>query len=78
MLYGFGEAGFNSHRFVFNALEEEIDIIKHDLLYCINYEGERIKFHLDIDEFVDELSRVFPDERDAISRFYKDMLKLYA
>jgi prolycopene isomerase len=32
MLYGFGESGFNAHRFVFNYLEEPIDIIQHDLL----------------------------------------------
>lgn len=77
MLYGFGEAGFNSHRFVFNCLEEEIDIIKHDLLYCVNYKGDRIKFYPDIEEFVVELSRVFPDERESIHNFYKDMLRLY-
>jgi prolycopene isomerase len=49
MLYGFGEAGFNSHRFVFNCLEEEIEVIQHDLLYCVNYDGHRVKFHLDIE-----------------------------
>lgn len=30
MLYGFGETGFNAHRFVFNCLEEPIDMIRHD------------------------------------------------
>ncbi|MBQ3420461.1 MAG: NAD(P)-binding protein, partial [Romboutsia sp.] len=30
MIYGFGESGFNPHRFAFNILEEPIDIIKHD------------------------------------------------
>ncbi len=77
MLYGFGEAGFNSHRFVFNCLEEEIDIIRHDLLYCVNFNGHRINFYPDIEKFADELSRVFPDEKGAIHRFYKDMLNLY-
>lgn len=77
MLYGFGETGFNSHRFVFNALEEEIDVIQHDLLYCVNYDGHRIKFYLDVDKFVEELSEVFPNEKDGIKRFYKDMGKLY-
>lgn len=77
MLYCFGEAGFNSHRFVFNCLEKEIDIIQHDLLYCVNYDGHRVKFHLDIDMFTDELSRAFPQEREAIQRFYKDMGELY-
>ena len=33
MIYGFGDIGFNPHRFVFNALEEPIDIIKHDYLW---------------------------------------------
>jgi prolycopene isomerase len=41
MLYGFGEKGFNAHRFVFNCLEEPINMIRHDLLYCVNFEGAR-------------------------------------
>lgn len=77
MLYGFGEKGFNSHRFVFNCLEEPIDIIKHDLLYCVNFKDKKIKFWADIDKFVEELSEVFPNEKDGIKRFYKDMSKLY-
>lgn len=77
MLYGFGEHGFNSHRFIFNCLEEEIDIIKHDLLYVVNYEGKRIKFYDDIDKFVEELSQLFPNEKKAIKKFYDDMYKLY-
>lgn len=77
MLYGFGEKGFNPHRFVFNCLEEPIDVIKHDLLYCVNYDGKRIKFWADVDQFVEELSLVFPSEKENIKRFYSDMLKLY-
>ncbi|HRZ48057.1 MAG TPA: FAD-dependent oxidoreductase [Bacteroidales bacterium] len=77
MLYGFGEEGFNAHRFVFNCLEEPIDVIRHDLLYCVNFKGRRIKFYQDIDRFVLELSDVFPDERDNIKRFYHDMLTMY-
>ena len=41
MLFGFGEKGFNAHRFVFNCLEEPIDVIRHDLLYCVNFKGRR-------------------------------------
>ena len=48
MIYGFGKIGFNPHRFVFNALEEPIDILKHDDLYCINFNGKRIIFYEDI------------------------------
>ena len=77
MLYGFGEHGFNAHRFVFNALEEPIDIIRHDLLYCVNFKGKRIRFWADVSQFADELSEVFPAEKENIHRFYRDMLKMY-
>ncbi len=77
MLYGFGEAGFNAHRFVFNCLEEPIDIIRHDLLYCVNFKGERIKFWADVEKFSEELAGIFPNEKRNIKRFYTDMLKMY-
>lgn len=77
MLYGFGDTGFNAHRFVFNCLEEPIDIIRHDLLYCVNFKGRRIKFWADIDQFVAELAGVFPNQKENIRRFYHDMLKMY-
>lgn len=77
MLYGFGETGFNAHRFVFNCLEEPIDMIKHELLYCVNYQGKRINFWADIDRFIEELGGVFPDQKENIRRFYRDMEILY-
>ncbi len=77
MLYGFGEQGFNAHRFVFNCLEEPIDIIQHDILYCVNFKGKRIPFWPDVNKFADELAKVFPSEKDNIHRFYTDMLKMY-
>ncbi len=77
MLYGFGEKGFNAHRFVFNCLEEPIDIIRHDLLYCVNFKGKRIRFWADVEKFADELADVFPSEKQNIHRFYNDMMKMY-
>jgi prolycopene isomerase len=77
MLYGFGEKGFNAHRFVFNCLEEPIDVIQHDLLYCVNFKGNRIRFWADIDMFAEELAQVFPSEKENIKRFYHDLEKMY-
>jgi prolycopene isomerase len=77
MLYGFGESGFNAHRFVFNCLEEPIDMLRHELLYCVNFMGRRIRFYPDIDKFAGELAGVFPSEKANILRFYRDMHKLY-
>jgi prolycopene isomerase len=77
MLFGFGEKGFNAHRLVFNYLEEPFKVIKHDLLYCLNFKGNRIKFWADIDRFVEELAKVFPSQKENIKTFYVDMLKIY-
>jgi prolycopene isomerase len=77
MFYGFGERGFNPHRFLFNCLEEPIDMIKHDLLYTVVYKGDRIRFYSDVDQFVAELSRVFPGQRENIRRFYNEIRLIY-
>ena len=77
MLYGFGPEGFNAHRFVFNCLEEPIEVIRHNLLYCVNFKGARIRFWPDVEKFAEELSGVFPSERNAIRAFYRDMLTMY-
>ncbi|MDV4151117.1 FAD-dependent oxidoreductase [Clostridium sp. AL.422] len=77
MIYGFNNRGFSPHRFVFNALEEPIDIIKHDELYAINFGEHRIIFYEDINMFIDELVKVFPNERKNFKRFYSDLSKRY-
>ena len=77
MIYGFGKMGFNPHRFVFNALEEPIDILKHDELYCINFKGNRIIFYEDMNKFTDELGEVFPTEKKNFKKFYDDFSDLY-
>jgi prolycopene isomerase len=77
MLYGFGEKGFNPHRFVFNCLEEPINMIKHDLLYCVNYEGRRVRFWPDVEKFSEEMADMFPSEKENIKRFYKDLNRMY-
>jgi len=77
MLYGFGEQGFNAHAFAFNCLEEPIDMVKHELLYCVNFNGHRVRFWPDVDKFVGELAGIFPSQREQLRRFYRDMLVLY-
>ena len=77
MLFGFGEKGFNAHRFVFNCLEEPIDVIKHDLLYCVNIGDRRVRFWADTDMFAEELAQVFPGERANIKRLYRDLERMY-
>lgn len=78
MLYGFGEHGFNAHRFLFNCLEEPFEVVKHDLLYTVHYQGHKIHFWPDIERFIEELSDAFPGQAPNIRRFYKDMQKCYS
>jgi prolycopene isomerase len=77
MLFGFGERGFNAHRFVFDCLEEPIDVIRNRVLYCVNFRGHRIRFWEDIDRFITELSALFPSQRKNLVRFYGDMRVIY-
>ena len=77
MIYGFGERGFNPHRFVFNILEEPIDIIKHDALYSINFNNNKIIFYEDMEKFTDQLGHIFPTEKENFKRFYRDLSDLY-
>ena len=77
MLYGFGERGFAPHRFVFDCLEQPITVVRHELLYCVDFRGRRIRFFPDVDRFVEELGEVFPASKTQIARFYHDMLRTY-
>ncbi|MGE4584963.1 MAG: FAD-dependent oxidoreductase [Sphaerochaeta sp.] len=77
MLFGWGLKGFNAHRFLFNCLEQEIDIIEHEQLYAVRYQGKTIRFLRDIQAFIEELMQLFPDQREQLKRFYQDMERLY-
>ena len=52
-------------------------MIRHDLLYVVNFKGQRIRFFADVEQFVLELSELFPQEADNIRRFYHDLLRMY-
>jgi prolycopene isomerase len=78
MLFGFGQQGFNPHRFVFNCLEEPINMIKHEHLYCMNYRGKRIIFHANLDDFSEELGNLFSSEKKNIKRFFDHFYRLYS
>ena len=68
MLYGFGAQGFNAHRFVMICLEDPIDVIRHEMLYTLHFKGKAIRFWPDIEQLVEELSEVFPEESDGTRR----------
>lgn len=78
MLYGFGSQGSTPHRYIMNELEEEIEVIKHDMLYCLKYDGVPIHFHSDMDSYFKELEQLFDhDEMNQLKSFYKYIGRLY-
>ena len=79
MLYGFGSEGTNNpHRYIMSELEEEIEVIRHDMLYCLKYDGIPIHFHADLDSYFKELEQLFDkDEMAQLKSFYNYIERLY-
>ena len=79
MLYGFGSVGTNNpHRYIMSELEEEIEVIRHDMLYCLKYDGIPIHFHADLDSYFKELEQLFDkDEMAQLKSFYSYIERLY-
>lgn len=78
MLYGFGSTGSNPHRYIMSELEEEIEVIKHEMLYCLKYDGTPIHFHSDMDAYFKELEQLFDeDEMSQLKSFYSYIGRLY-
>jgi len=77
MMFGFGEKGFNPHRFVMNEIEEEIEIVPHDTLYRMHILGRTITFWRDFERFFQELAAVFPHQEKELRALYIHLYKLY-
>jgi len=77
VLYGFGERGYNVHRFVMNELEEEIDMIPREAIYNMHVEDYSIIFWLEFEPFFKQLVDLFPDQEKELRRFYDYLFKLY-
>ncbi len=77
MLYGFGATGFKPFRFLFNELEEPIEVVAHTTLARMTFEGEPITFWPDVERFLQELGRLFPEEHDGLRAFYRDLYEMY-
>ena len=77
MLYGFGERGFKPFRFLMNELEEPVEVVAHATLARMTFEGQPITFWPDVERFLKELDRLFPQEKESLRAFYSDLYKMY-
>lgn len=77
VFFGFGQYGFNPHRFVMNQLEEEIDLIRRKLIYRLHMDGKTVSFWRDLDRYLDELTEMFPTQDKELRALYKEMKNFY-
>jgi prolycopene isomerase len=77
LMYGFGERGFNPHRFLMNELESDIDVIEHKALLRMHFSGRAVVFWPDYDRFVEELCSAFPQQADEVRALYAYLRRLY-
>jgi len=77
MLYGFGENGFKPFRFLMNELEEPVEVVKHATLARMTFEGHTITFWPEVERFLQELDPLFPEEKEGLRAFYRDLYELY-
>lgn len=77
MLYGFGERGFKPFRFLMNELEEPVDVVAHQTLARMTFEGQPIIFWSDVERYLQELDHLFPGEEQNLRAFYRDLYKMY-
>ena len=77
LFFGFGTEGFHPERILMNALEEELEIIPREMFFRMNFEGKIINFYKDINKFVDELKRNFPNEKEELEAFYDYLMHFY-
>jgi len=77
MLFGFGERGFNPHRFVMNELEEDLDVYRHEAMYRLWYDGEPVVFWPEPGRFFGELAKLFPGTIGQLEDFYHELEGLY-
>ncbi len=77
MLYGFGDKGFKPFHFLMNELDEPIDMVAHPTLARMTIEGQPLVFWPDLEKFIDQLAEIYPQEREGLHKFYRDLYKLY-
>jgi prolycopene isomerase len=77
LMYGFGERGVNPHRFLMNELEADVDVIEHEALLRMHFNGKPIVFWPDYERFIAELCAAFPKQADEVRALYSYLFKLY-
>ena len=77
LIFGFGKDGYHLHRTLINFLEEPITVIPRDKFFRLDLAGRQILAWKDLDRFLLELEKQFPDEKIELRNLYDFLLKFY-
>lgn len=77
MLFGFGERGYNPHRFVMSEIEEEIEMVPYESIFRLHIQDREVTFWRDFDRYFGELVAAFPHEEKGLREFYRFLSRVY-
>jgi phytoene dehydrogenase-like protein len=77
LIFGFGQEGYHLHRTLMNFIEEPITVIPRDKFFRLDFNGQRILVWKNLDQFLLELERLFPDEKAELVNLYDFLRKFY-
>ena len=79
LLFGFSPGVDSPHTWVMNTLDQEIEMIVHDSLYRMHFQGGRsVTFWQDFERYLAELTAAFPGREEQFRGFYEECFDLYA
>ena len=79
LLFGFAPGVDSPHTWVMNTLDQEIEMIAHEALYRMHFQGGRqVTFWRDFERYFAELTVAFPGRDEQFRGFYEECFDLYA
>lgn len=77
LIFGFGEEGYNIHHTLVNYLEEDVTVIRRDKFFRLDFAGQQIEVWKDLERFLPELEKQFPEAKEEIRGLYSFLIRAY-
>jgi prolycopene isomerase len=77
LIFGFGKEGYHLHRTLMNFLEEGVTVIPKDKFFRLDLAGREILAWKNLEKFLGELEKQFPDNSAEIRSLYGFLVKFY-
>jgi prolycopene isomerase len=78
LIFGLGKDGYNVISTLANLLEEDLTVIPREKFFRLDFAGKSINFWKDLEKFIPELEKSFPEEKGEIKKLYDYLVKYYS